>query len=115
MRVDNRVVAIEQRTVPQVESLTRLVELATAKGEVVALRWMRVPTVIGVVIVIIGIVLLGYAFFGAENQDRFNTVLWGGVALIAIGALSATAAALVAKPISDEAKLPTLQWLGGGR
>jgi hypothetical protein len=81
----------------QVSQLTNVVERATRSSESIAKTWMAVPGVIGVIVVALGLGVLLSAFSFVE-AGQFESTLWGGVVLVAVGALSATASALVAKP-----------------
>jgi hypothetical protein len=80
----------------QVAQLATLMQRATSSSESVARAWMAVPGVIGVIVVSIGVAMLILAFAWAP-REQFAATLWGAVVLIAVGASSATASALVAR------------------
>jgi hypothetical protein len=65
----------------------------------IARAWAGVPATIGVVVLVVGISLLLDAVFATDTSSTaYAHGLWGGVALIGVGAASATAASMVAKP-----------------
>jgi hypothetical protein len=93
-QVTNLATANERLATNVVSALERLTESSQAVGKI----WMQVPGVIGVIVVAIGLVLLFYAFIGAGDA-RFTAAMWGGVVLVGLGALSATASAIASAKV----------------
>ena len=97
----------------EMDRISELLERATVASQVAVGLWIRVPVIIGGVVMPFGIVLLLTAF--ALRGPRFDTALWGGVVLIGLGASLATALVLAfAKPSIDDskAKRPSMRRLG---
>ena len=102
----------------QLARVAGVVETIAFSNEIerTARRWVEIPGFIGISVVAIGLALLLYGFVGA-TEARFSTAVWGGVILVAVGALSASASALAAKPSADRRPLgrPNMPPLGPGR
>lgn len=80
----------------KVANLTRILDDAAAPAQTLGKLWM-LPGVVGVFIVMMGLFALFLAFTQIDTA-RFDDALWGGVVLVAIGAFSSTATALIVKP-----------------